>query len=268
MDSNEIKLLMQLREQRVYVSTYLSTTSDPAVALMFSGTGNYTKHAPQQPVLFQIDGECFLLSEKPVADIMHLSFSQDEREILFCPTYTFRLREVVYNDEEQVWRVTLQTDGTVFDLQIEFEQRLIRLDVMLQTLAEKKGTSATTDGLTTFRQFIENVKLLVQEVSVLPLSCVSLDTVKNQAVATTHTVYELKALQNLSVNENLNMLVITPTQIMALHDCLADALKENGKYQLAMEHYTFANSYEPDESDETVDRQEAFHRTVSSTQNV
>jgi hypothetical protein len=174
----------------------------------------------------------------------------------------------VYNDEEQVWRVTLQTDGTVFDLQIEFEQRLIRLDVMLQTLAEKKGTSATTDGLTTFRQFIENVKLLVQEVSVLPLSCVSLDTVKNQAVATTHTVYELKALQNLSVNENLNMLVITPTQIMALHDCLADALKENGKYQLAMEHYTFANSYEPDESDETVDRQEAFHRTVSSTQNV
>ena len=269
MDSNEIKLLIQLREQRIYVSTYLSTTSDRAVAHMFSGAGNYTKDAPQQPVLFQIDGECFLPTEKPVADITHLSANQDEREIIFCPTYTFALREVVYNDEEQVWRVALQMNGALFDQQVEFEQRLIRLDVMLRTLAEEKGTSATTDALTTFRQFVENVKLLVQEVSVLPsVSCVSLNTVKNQALATTHTVYELKALQNLSVNENLNMLAITPTQIMALHDCLADALKQNGKYQLAMEHYTFANCYGPDESDETADSREALNRTVSSTQNV
>jgi len=66
-----------------------------------------------KPVLFEIDADPTMASEKPFADISELSEFGGESEILFMLGSSFRLNNVGYDRDDQVWiiRMTLYSEN-------------------------------------------------------------------------------------------------------------------------------------------------------------
>jgi hypothetical protein len=98
---DEIKFIERRKQHTLYVNTFFSTSTELDIVRMLAGVGFNDLDAPLQSAILDITGEISEgLAEKRVADIHHLSFSNDEKEILFSPTYTFVNNIVVYDEND------------------------------------------------------------------------------------------------------------------------------------------------------------------------
>ena len=109
--NDELETLKNCQGQFVSVNALFSTSNDRQQALLFLNAANDMNNL--KPVLFEIDADPTMASEKPFADISELSEFGGESEILFMLGSIFRLNNVGYDRDDQVWiiRMTLYSES-------------------------------------------------------------------------------------------------------------------------------------------------------------
>ncbi|UJR08032.1 hypothetical protein I4U23_012309 [Adineta vaga] len=266
MSMNEIKFIEKRQLHTLYANTFLSTSTDLDIVQMFAGIGCNDLDAPLQSVIIDITGNSMEYpSEKSVADIHHLSYTNDEKEILFSAAYTFVTDSVTYDESDKVWKIHLNRIADAYDLKVEVDQRLIKLDVLIRIILDDADSSMdlSEDEKSTSILCATNISLLLQELSGYDSTHITLNTRANtEQVGEHNPPYELTALRTFvecSVNRQYTISSLT---LMTSHDCLGNIYKEKGKYELAFEHFNKANAY----SDDTVNKRIAFTRKVNLAQ--
>jgi tetratricopeptide (TPR) repeat protein len=103
--NEELQKLTKNIGKMISINTYLSTTTNSQVALMFAGNGKQRPFI--ESVLFQIEIDCSLMkSSKPFANIGHVSFLKDENEVLLSPGMVFLIEFIEQYD--YLWHVQLK----------------------------------------------------------------------------------------------------------------------------------------------------------------
>ena len=95
-------------QQLIATKSFLSTSLDREVALMFSGnTGKYSSNNDIQSVLYEITitGS---KSRTTFVNISHLTQFGMEQEVLFNIGASFCINEIVYNSNEHYWLIKLK----------------------------------------------------------------------------------------------------------------------------------------------------------------
>jgi hypothetical protein len=97
MSSDERKSLKKHEGHFISINTFLSTTLDRSISLIYLGNGNPKNNL--QKVLFEINVDP-MKNTKVFADISKISNYEDEREVLFMLGSIFRLESVQHNNED------------------------------------------------------------------------------------------------------------------------------------------------------------------------
>jgi len=257
MSIDEIKFIERRKQHTLYVNTFLSTSIDLDLVKMFAGAGFNHLDAPLQSVILDITGEISgRPSEKSVADIHHLSFSSDENEILFSPTYTFMSDEVVYDQNDKIWNIHLNRIIDAYDLTIQFDQRLIKLDLLIRLMLEEPDSTQTDQTIHEHKEhfypsFVNDIALLLKELDDYKSVNIILNNInekdKIREVNGRIPPFELTGLRTFaecSLNQHYKISSLIAT---TLNDCLANIYKQNGKSHLAFEHFNKAIIYTNDE---------------------
>ncbi|CAF1215661.1 unnamed protein product [Didymodactylos carnosus] len=107
-----INQLQQLKENIssiIYVNTFLSTTTDKEVALIYAGVeGSYLVS-----VLFEINIDTSIAT-KPFANIEDYSYHKDENEILFALGTMYKIVSVSKFENGHIWIIKLSYDNDVY----------------------------------------------------------------------------------------------------------------------------------------------------------
>ncbi|CAF1528467.1 unnamed protein product [Didymodactylos carnosus] len=108
----------------ISMNSFLSTTQDRTVALIFAPTSNEI----YEKVLFEIQVDMNLMQTMPFADVAHLSYFDQEKEILFMCGAIFQIKNVINNETEGLWIVQLalcsETSNELKDLFDYQKQRM------------------------------------------------------------------------------------------------------------------------------------------------
>ena len=83
----------------ISINTFLSTTTDKEVAIIYAGNG--LERPILESVIFEINVDMAIEESKPYANIQHMSYFHDENEILFCLGTSFRIINVDKLPENQ-----------------------------------------------------------------------------------------------------------------------------------------------------------------------
>ncbi|CAF1274988.1 unnamed protein product, partial [Didymodactylos carnosus] len=228
----------------MFAASFLSATRDLNVALAFSGAGAYEADSSVQSVLFDIN--CNVLEPQiGVADIGHLSYNVDEREILFAPLHILTANSVDYDEQERVWRVQCSVNGEPDGIRIDLDQRLMELELSLRFLksqsvetgadiehnprAEVDEESAT---------FCAGVACILRELNFPKKSYVTLDLNLNRSSIPLFELNELRTFDEVCFLRHKPQ--IHAKIIAILYDCLGTIFKCKGRFQLALDYYSKA----------------------------
>jgi tetratricopeptide (TPR) repeat protein len=251
MSAEEIEFLK--KQKSLSINTFLSTTRNINTAKCYAGIGDRhrSRDSPEQSVLFEIRISEGHPANKPAADIDHLSyFNGAEGEILFCPTYPFYSLKAEYDETDSVWIIELIESRVLREVRFDLLPYLIKLDILLRTLIEKDSPSdalvtdsnATTSCLATIAS---EIAFLVREIKLDDNEIVTLVLNSTEVVDTNRSRFQLKALHSFSETTMPRMKSqISPIAATILYDCLATIYKSIGKYQLALENFEKATSYD------------------------
>jgi hypothetical protein len=110
MSKKEVQQLKHFTGQLISMNSFLSTTVDRDVAVIFSGdTGSSSNDF--QPVLFEIEADPQIVGVKPFADITPFSYMEDEEEVLMMLGSIFRLVHVRYEGQLCIIQLTLCSEN-------------------------------------------------------------------------------------------------------------------------------------------------------------
>jgi tetratricopeptide (TPR) repeat protein len=117
MSKEELNILKDSIDKLISVNSFLSTSSNYQVALIYAGFSATDNKL--EKVLFEIDADPDQIGVKPFADISEISCFKEEDEILMMVGSVFRLNEIHLGDDK-IWhiRMTLCSDNvlqTTFD---------------------------------------------------------------------------------------------------------------------------------------------------------
>lgn len=242
MSMEEINLLIRKIDRTMFLCSFLSTTTDLEVAMMFSGAGSYTQDSPIQPVIFHIKYDTFQPT-RGVANIQHISFSQDEDEILFSPLHILNPINAFYDEDTNAYRVKCDVSGDRYDIRIDLDQRLIELDILLRILIQSEANS----DLNNHEQCIELTKdviLLRQELIFPQISNATLETIDSRETSCHR--FQLDILRSFHNNSLDHRPLIRNDIAAALYDCLATLYKCKGQFECALKYYEKAANYDQD----------------------
>ncbi len=241
MSIDEINILIKKVHRSMIICSFLSTTIDPEVAMIFSGAGSYTRDSLVQPVIFRIKYDTFQPT-RGIANIQELSFSRDEGEVLLSPLHVLTPSKVYYNEELGVYNVECDLSGDKYDMRTDLDQRLIELDIVLRLLIESESSSSESINDEECTRFVEDITLLRREL-VLPKVCsVTLDVCDFEEASS--KVFELRALRSFDNNSLRHTSHIRYDIAATLQDCLGTLFKCKGQFQCALKHYDKAASYD------------------------
>ena len=102
----EVKFMRRNIGQFLSMHSFLSTSTDRQVALMFAESST-SPDAHIVHILFEFNIDTRLIKTKPYANINNLSCFPDENEVLIGLGAIFRINSVEYNDLEQTWIAVL-----------------------------------------------------------------------------------------------------------------------------------------------------------------
>ncbi|CAF1303903.1 unnamed protein product, partial [Rotaria sordida] len=133
---DELKNLEQCRGQFISVNSFFSTSTDEKRALSFLNAPDNTDNL--EPVLFEIVADPTVAITKPFADIRAYSEYPEESEILFMLGSIFRLDNIDYSNDNQVWiiRMTLcsENEHDLKNVLMYMKQQLGNGETNLRTL--------------------------------------------------------------------------------------------------------------------------------------
>ncbi len=104
--SNELQKLKESVNGLISFNTFLSTTTDRDVAVVYAGDGSGTPII--ESVLFEMIINTNINKTKPFANIEKLSYFQDENEILFFIGSIFRIEIVEKLIDTDIWHVKMK----------------------------------------------------------------------------------------------------------------------------------------------------------------
>jgi hypothetical protein len=266
MSIEELQQLRKNKGEKLFVNSFLSMTTDLAVANMFSGAGAFGPDDPMQSVIFHIEWADFI-PKQGLADIHRLSYNGDEGEILLSPTYTINLLDCVYDEKERVWNAIFsrisQTDDSF--IRINDDERLMRLELILRHLIEEKDTSNddTEEMLDPFSisrdddfdftrkfcsTFVEDVPILLRELQLPELCSVTLKSENSGR-------FELKTLRSFTADLFDHGPTIHDEMVITLYDALGSVFRAKGKLMEAYYYYQKASMYDKPQSQTSYTRQ-------------
>lgn len=243
MSTDEIAQIRAIYQRGLFYS-FLSTTKDIEVARMFSGAGQITKDEPVQPVLFQF--ECSMLKRlRGMANIHDESTFEAEEEILFSPMYSFSVREMKYDEDEQVWEVMCSMHGEDTSLPLVLHQRLIKLEIVIHVLRTTASSDDDADKQAV-RAFTDGMSVLLSELDITEGNVVTLD--KNAQVPTNvrnavTALFFLRELHQFNADTLSHTPHISDDAMVALWDCLGTMCKGTAQFQRALNYFEKANTY-------------------------
>jgi tetratricopeptide (TPR) repeat protein len=104
MSTEELNVLKDSKHKLISMNSFLSTSLNPNVALMFLDSPGIDKTLER--VLFEIDADPKKIGVKPFADISKFSYFNEEDEILMMLGSVFHLNEI-YLDDNQIWHIQM-----------------------------------------------------------------------------------------------------------------------------------------------------------------
>lgn len=266
MSKEELQQLRKNRGEQLFVNSFLSATTDLAVANLFSGAGTHDPDDSIQSVVFHIEWSHFQ-PKQGVADIRHLSFNEDEGEILLSPTYTINFLNCDYDENERVWNATFSCIKQIEDalIRVTDDERLMRLELILRHLIDEKDapdseteelsdtSSNTQDDRFEFSTkfcatFVHDVPILMHELKLPELCSVTLNDDDSGR-------FKLKELQSFTDDFLDHGPIIHDDMVVILYDCLGSAYKTKGKLMEAYYYYQKASTYDNPQSQTTYTRQ-------------
>jgi hypothetical protein len=265
----ELQQLQKNKGEEVFLNSFLSATTDLAVANMFSGAGNFGPDNPTQSIIFHIDW----VDPRPktgLADIRRLSYNGDEGEILLSPTHAFSFLDCVYDEKERVWNAKFSRLHPLDNplIRISNDERLMRLELTLRHLIEEKdpasndmteisdsSSDSDNDEQKFTRKFcatfVEDVPVLLHELKLPELCSVTLP-------GDDPSRFELKTLQSFTADSLDHGPKIHDEMVVTLYDALGTVFKTKGKLMEAYFYYQKASMYDEPQS------QTSYTRQVSS----
>ncbi|CAF3916454.1 unnamed protein product [Rotaria sp. Silwood1] len=136
--SDELETLKQCRGQFISVKSFFSTSTDEKNALSFLNASDNTNNL--ESVLFEIVADPKVTTTKPFADISADSEFPGESEILFMLGSIFRLDNIDYSNDNQVWiiRMTLcsEKEHDLKNVLMSMKQQLGTGETNLRTLGK------------------------------------------------------------------------------------------------------------------------------------
>jgi tetratricopeptide (TPR) repeat protein len=138
--TDELDGLKQNIGQFISINSFFSTSKDRATALFFLGDTSSRIDLKLVGVLFEIDANPEMVNTKPFADISEYSHFTNESEVLFMIGSIFRLKNIYYNDTDNVWIIeTNLCSDNEFDLKqvlLHMKQQIGNGETNLQTLGK------------------------------------------------------------------------------------------------------------------------------------
>ncbi|CAF3679041.1 unnamed protein product [Rotaria socialis] len=266
MSLEELHQLKKNKGEQLFLNSFFSTTTDLAVATMFSGAGAYSSDNPTQSVIFHIEWT----DSRPkqgLSDIRRLSYNEDEGEILLSPTHTVNLLDCVYDEKARVWNATFSRLGQVDDplIRLNDDERLMRLELTLRHLIEEEDSSSNdmeeiSDASSNSDQdefkftrkfcatFVEDVPFLLQELELPELCSISLHSGNSDR-------FELRSFRSFTSDSLDHGPKIRDEMVVTLYDALGSMLKRKGKLMEAYFYYQKASMYDKPESQTSYTRQ-------------
>ncbi|CAF1541116.1 unnamed protein product [Adineta ricciae] len=105
------------------INTFFSASRDREISKIFAGCGSLEQNTALISVIFEIHVD--QNSSTVFTDISTLSNHPEENEVLFDWNSIFRIRSVIYNDNDKCWIVDLITD---YEVQLEIEEMYQQLN--------------------------------------------------------------------------------------------------------------------------------------------
>ncbi len=138
--TDELDGLKQNIGQFISINSFFSTSKDRKTALFFLGDTNSLIDLKLVGVLFEIDANPEMITTKPFADISEDSHFTNELEVLFMIGSIFRLKNIYYNDTDNVWIIEMNLcSDNEFDLKqvlLHMKQQIGNGETDLQTLGK------------------------------------------------------------------------------------------------------------------------------------
>ena len=267
MSMEELQQLRKNKGEELFVNSFLSMTTDLAVANMFSGAGSFGPDDRIQSVIFHIEWAEFS-PKQGVADIHRLSFNGDENEVLLCPTFTVNFLDCVYDEKARVWNASFSRLAPMEDplIRISDDERLMRLELTLRYLLEEKDSSDDDDDEEmpdTFSDsqddkfeftrkfcstFVEDVPILQRELDLPELCSVTINSDNSDR-------FELKTFRSFTADSLDHGPKIEDEMVITLYDALGSVFKTKGKLMQAYYYYQKASIYDKPQSQTTYTRQ-------------
>lgn len=265
MSIEELQQLRKNKGEELFVNSFLSMTTDLAVANMFSGAGSFSPDHPVQSVIFQIEWADFS-PKQGVADIHRLSFNGDENEVLLGPTFTVSFLGCVYDEKARVWNASFTRLAPMDDplIRISDDERLMRLELTLRYLIEEKDSSDDDEEMSdTFSDsqddqfeftrkfcstFVEDVPILQRELNLPELCSVTINSDDSDR-------FELKTFRSFTPDSLDHGPKIEDEMVITLYDALGSVFKTKGKLMQAYYYYQKASTYDKPQSQTTYTRQ-------------
>ncbi|UJR12605.1 hypothetical protein I4U23_016780 [Adineta vaga] len=138
---SDLNFLRQNIGQFVTMQSFLSTSFDRTIAKFFLGAAAPST-VDTATILFEFHLDKRISNTKSYANIKELSYFHDEEEVLIMLGSIFRINQIEYNDEENIWIgiLTLCTDD-------DYE-----LQELMKHLKKEIGEGITSPGILLHRQ--------------------------------------------------------------------------------------------------------------------
>ncbi|CAF1321955.1 unnamed protein product [Rotaria sp. Silwood1] len=218
------------------MQSFLSTSTNPAVAHLFSGAGAAHTDPNKVWILYEFKIETHLNHTKPYARISHLSDYKDEDEVLIGLGAVFRIDSIRFDDVNQRWHALLSLcDDESFDL----------YGIMQQYAAEIIANKVSPG----FLLYQQGNYVKAREYFQKLLTITSLEDREKAhcyrglgAVAAEENNYD-EAYKNFTKEFNIWQKLNDETNSMEARKNIGDMLFNMGKYKEALEYLQVAGLY-------------------------
>ncbi|CAF3352443.1 unnamed protein product [Rotaria sp. Silwood2] len=140
-NENELKLINDSIGEYISMNSFLSTTTARETAVFFAESST-TGSGSLKRILFEFDIDTQVISPRPFANVQHLSQYAEEDEVLISLGTIFRIKDVQFNNEQNIWIAKLElcsSDDFAFKEIFEHEKKLMQPKPSLLHLGKLLG---------------------------------------------------------------------------------------------------------------------------------
>ncbi|CAF3345471.1 unnamed protein product [Rotaria socialis] len=154
----ELKLIKDNVGEYISMNSFLSTTTRRDIGELFAESST-TGIGSVKRILFEFHIDSHITNSKPFADIRHLSHFAEEDEVLICLGTIFRIKDMNFNDQQNLWIAKLElcsSDDFVLKEIFEHEKTLMQPTPSLLHLGKLLGNMGSYEKQKTLIQQILN----------------------------------------------------------------------------------------------------------------